>query len=119
MMKLSLSAAALAAAVLLPGAAFADKMTENPQPKSDAVKLSHGDSKFFKQAAIGGMTEIETGKLAQSQAADPAVRDFAKQMVDDHPAADSKLKELASRKGVTLPTALDKDHQDAVDSLKK
>src|SRR3546814_3622356 len=40
-------------------------------------------------------------------------------MSKDHSQADNELKALAKKKGVTLPAALDKDHQDKLDDLNK
>jgi putative membrane protein len=72
---------------------------------------------FVKKAALGGMTEVETSKLAVSKAQDPKVRSFAQQMVRDHSAANEELKSLAARKGWTLPTSLDAEHKGVVQKL--
>src|SRR5262245_25869634 len=39
---------------------------------------------FVKMAALGGMTEVELGKVAQTKAQDASVKKFASQMVSDH-----------------------------------
>jgi putative membrane protein len=61
------------------------------------------DSSFFKNAAEGGMSEVELGQLAQQKAANPAVKDFGAMMIKDHSAANEKLKALAASKQVSLP----------------
>jgi putative membrane protein len=61
------------------------------------------DSSFFKNAAEGGMSEVELGQLAQTKASSPAVKDFGAMMVKDHSAANDKLKALAASEGVSLP----------------
>ena len=44
---------------------------------------------------------------------------FGQRMVDDHSKAGNELKSLAAQKNVTLPTALDQQHQADVDKLSK
>lgn len=70
-------------------------------------KLAHGDRKFIEDAAKGGMMEVQAGQLAQSKATDPAVKDFAGTLVQDHQKANDELKQIAESKGVQLPTKLD------------
>jgi putative membrane protein len=64
---------------------------------------SSPDSSFYKNAAEGGMSEVELGQLAQTKASNPEVRDFGAMMVKDHSAANDKLKALAASKQVSLP----------------
>ena len=47
------------------------------------------------------------------------VKDFGKRMVDDHSKANDQLKQLASQKGVSLPTSLDAKDQATKDRLSK
>jgi putative membrane protein len=61
------------------------------------------DSSFYKNAAEGGMSEVELGQLAQQKASNQAVKDFGAMMVKDHTAANEKLKGLAASKQVSLP----------------
>ena len=60
--------------------------------------LSVGDTKFVKEAADGGMAEVELGKLAQDKGSSSAVKQFGQRMVDDHGKANDQLKQLALRK---------------------
>jgi len=83
------------------------------------MALSQGDRTFFKKAAIGGMTEVEAGKLATIQGSSDQVKAFGQRMVDDHTKANDQLKELASKKNVTLPASPDAKHQAMLDSLQK
>jgi len=69
------------------------------------------DHKFAMAAAMGGMMEVELGKLAAEKGASDEVRQFGQRMVDDHSKANSELMQLASGKGMTLPTAPDAKHQ--------
>jgi len=62
------------------------------------------DHEFYEEAAQGGIAEVELGKLAQQKAQSPDVKAFGAMMVKDHSAANEKLKAVAARKGVSLPT---------------
>jgi putative membrane protein len=62
------------------------------------------DESFFEKAAEAGMHEVEAGKMAQSKATSPAVKEFAAMMVKDHTAANAKLQKIATAKGVKLPS---------------
>lgn len=70
---------------------------------ASAAVAGSPDSSFYKNAAEGGMSEVELGQLAQQKAANPSVKDFGAMMVKDHSAANDKLKALAASKQVSLP----------------
>jgi putative membrane protein len=70
---------------------------------ASAAVAGSPDSSFYKNAAEGGMSEVELGQLAQQKAANPSVKDFGAMMVKDHSAANDKLKSLAASKQVSLP----------------
>jgi putative membrane protein len=73
---------------------------------------------FMKDAAMGGMAEVELGKLAQEKATNPRVKRFGEMMVQDHSAANNDLKSIAQQKNVMLPTDLGK-HKDHYEDLSK
>jgi putative membrane protein len=87
---------------------------------SNAVTSVTADSDpdFMKEAAMGGMAEVELGKLASTKATNAEVKKFAQMMVTDHSKANTELKTLAARKGVELPTDLDSSHRSAMESLR-
>src|ERR1035437_7234370 len=62
-----------------------------------AFSMDNKDESFFKNAAEGGMAEVNDGKLAQDKGASQAVKDFGAMMVKDHSAANEKLTSLAAR----------------------
>jgi putative membrane protein len=70
---------------------------------ASVAQASSPDSSFYKNAAEGGLSEVELGQLAQQKATNPAVKDFGAMMVKDHSAANQKLKALAASKQVSLP----------------
>ena len=86
---------------------------------SASAKLAGADKTFVEKAAIGGMAEVELGNLAQQKAASEDVKKFGARMVQDHSKANDELKQIASTKGVQLPSSLDKKHQSDMDRLQK
>ena len=77
--------------------------------KSDSASTEpvKPDQSFVTKAAQGGMAEVQLGKLAVERASNPAVKNFGQKMVDDHSKVGDELKQLADRKGITLPAAVD------------
>jgi Predicted outer membrane protein len=73
--------------------------------------MNSADQKFVMDAALGGMMEVELGRWAAQKGTTDGVKQFGRRMVDDHSKANTELMSLASRKGITLPTALDQKHQ--------
>jgi putative membrane protein len=63
------------------------------------------DASFYKNAAEGGISEVDAGNLASTKGNSQAVKDFGAMMVKDHSAANDKLKSIASAKGVDLPSS--------------
>lgn len=74
---------------------------------------------FMEQAAVGGLMEVEAGKLAESQSTNAAVKDFAAMMIKDHSKANQELKGIASKKTFTLPAALPPAEKNHLDEMKK
>ena len=81
------------------------------------ANLASQDRNFMMDAAMGGMEEVELGRVAAQKGTSDAVKQFGQRMVDDHSKANSELMSLASSKGITLPTALDEKHQKEVTKL--
>ena len=76
-----------------------------------------GQDNFWSEAAIGGMAEVELGRLASTKAQNSEVKRFAEMMVSDHSKANEELKALAKKKNIILPTALDAEHQSTIQRL--
>lgn len=79
--------------------------------------MSPQDRNFIMDAAMGGMMEVELGRVAAQQGASDAVKQFGQRMVDDHSRANSELMSIASSKGISLPTELDAKHREHVTKL--
>ena len=69
---------------------------------------------FVKSAALGGMTEIELAKLAQSKSQDASIKTFAGRMLKDHDALHRELAAIARRKRLDVPTDLDYEDEQIV-----
>lgn len=77
------------------------------------------DLAFVREAAQGGMAEVELGKLASEKAANADVKQFGQRMVDDHSKANDELKSLASQKSIELPADIGAKNKAVRDKLSK
>ena len=87
--------------------------------RAGMIATSSKDSNFLMDAAMAGLIEVELGRMATTQGSSDAVKQFGQRMVDDHTNANTELKQLASSKGATLPTAIDDKHQKDISKLSK
>ncbi len=83
------------------------------------IAVNQTDSEFATKAAASGLAEVEFGKVALSKSTDARVKSFAEMMVRDHSKANQELQKIALNKNITLPTALDDEHQQQLDKLSK
>lgn len=83
------------------------------------IAVTAEDAKFATDAANGGLAEVALGKLAQTKATNPQVKNFADMMVTDHSKVNDELAAIAKAKNITLPAAPDADHQKKLDDLSK
>jgi putative membrane protein len=77
------------------------------------------DATFVKNAAQGGMAEVELGKLATEKASSDDVKQFGQKMVDDHSKANDQLKQIASQKSMEVPSDLSAKDKATKDRLSK
>ena len=84
-----------------------------------ALNVSPSTADFVRDAAIGGMFEIQSSELAKAKASGATIT-FADTMIKDHTKANDELKALVQNVAVKepLPTALDASHQKMLDQLK-
>lgn len=119
----ALAIAAAAALCALPAAAQSaasrgEQASGGEARGGAASKSSKADQRMMKDLAQANIAEIETGKLAQQKAASDEVKKFGQTMVDDHTKSLGELQDLASKKGVELPTEPDAKHKAAAAALK-
>jgi putative membrane protein len=82
-----------------------------------ASAMSDDDKKFVEKAAFGGLAEVQLGQQMSTTAKNPDARSFASRMVTDHSKANDELKQLATTKGLTLPSDTDKEHKEAAQKV--
>ena len=98
-------AALLATGVLGSFSPLANGQDKMGGAKAKQMMVPAADKKFAMNAARGGIAEVEAGKLAADKASSDTLKAYGQQMVDEHTAANDKLKTIAEGKGLTLPTA--------------
>jgi putative membrane protein len=86
-------------------------------PGAPTVEMK--DARFAKAAALGGMAEIQLGKLAGDHGSNQVVKAFAERMVVQHGAAADQLKAVAQKDNLALPSGLTSKDQRAIDRLAK
>ena len=79
--------------------------------------ISAGDRDFVEDMAIGGMAEVELGRMAMERGASPEVKRFGDMMVMDHSRAGDELKQIAMQHSIPMPAGLDQKHQDLKTTL--
>jgi putative membrane protein len=76
------------------------------QRSTTTAPLAGAEQAFLKEAATGGLMEVELGRLAAEKASNAEVKQFGQRMVDDHGKANQQLSTIAQQKNVQVPTEL-------------
>ncbi|MBB3054554.1 DUF4142 domain-containing protein [Mucilaginibacter gotjawali] len=97
----------------------ANKAKDTSAMSADTMKTVTGDAKFATSAAAGGMAEIALSKLALQKTADAQIKKIAEMMVKDHSKAGDALTEIAKKENITMPAAMDADHQKKFEDMSK
>lgn len=82
-----------------------------------ATAMTNEDKEFVSKAGMGGLAEVQMANLAVQKASHADVKAFAQRMLTDHSAANAELAQMATTKGLALPTELAGDHKDALDHI--
>jgi putative membrane protein len=99
--------------------------TRPPTPSGSAQRSTTGgqlaaaDQAFLKEAATGGLMEVELGRLATEKASSSEVKQFGQRMVDDHGKANQQLSTMAQQKNVRIATELTGKAKGDYDRLSK
>ena len=110
----------LAITLLLSAPAFAQQQMGGPQHSAtQQQEVSQKDLDFIKNAATGGMAEVELGKVAAQTAHSPDLKSFGARMVHDHSRANEQLATIAKERGALVPQQLDTEHTQMRDRLAK
>jgi putative membrane protein len=62
------------------------------------------DTAFLMDACQGGLMEVKSGELAQTNASSQQVKDFGQRMIADHGKMGQDLRDLAGKENVSLPS---------------
>jgi putative membrane protein len=89
------------------------------QAQQSADRIKSADSAFVTKAAEGGMAEVQMGQLATQRASNSKVKEFGQRMVDDHTKANDQLKQIASRKGLSLPSDMNAKQRSTYNRLSR
>lgn len=87
-----------------------DQASSSPAKSPANANLSDKDKSFMKEAAKGGMMEVEMGKTAQQKGKSADVKKIGSTMVADHTKANNELMAIAKKKGVDLSKEKPKSH---------
>lgn len=119
--QLSFILSAMLMCALLAATATAQNTNSSTTMRKDnnMASVSSSDKKFAMTAAAGGMAEVEMARLALTKASSDSVKQYAQKMIDDHTAANAELMQIASTKGITLPTAPDAKMQAMMAKMEK
>lgn len=101
----------------MPGGNIAAAAASSSPRGSTALRAN--ERSFIIKAAADGLYEVEAARLAEQKASDQSVKALASTLVSHHTEANNELMQLASSKGVTLPTALPRANQNELDRLSK
>jgi putative membrane protein len=94
-----------------------ERTTESAPTTGPAPVVAEDDQEFVVKAASGGLMEVQLGQTAAQKANDPAVKEFAQRMVNDHGQVNNELKALAAQKNITIPATPGEDHQEDINKL--
>jgi putative membrane protein len=92
--------------------------TQGQPAQKGAQAVDSNTRQFVEKAAIGGMYEIQSSKMALDKSQSDEVEELADMIVEDHTQASEKLKSIVSdMQGLQLPTQLDQKHQEMIKQL--
>ena len=86
---------------------------------ADDAKKEGGDKEFMKKASAAGLAEVNLSQLALRRATNPAVREFAQRMGNDHMRANENLLGIANNKQILAAERMDDTHTKLRDKLAK
>ena len=88
-------------------------------PAAAASKVTPTGRRTLDKLAQDSMAEIQVSKLAEQNASNQQVKDFAKKMVDDHQSLLNDVRSTAQHENVTLPTSVTAKQKADADRLQK
>lgn len=89
----------------------------SPAQAQNHKSLNHTDKKFVEDAYKDGLAAVSMGEVAATRTHNPAVRDFADRMVQDHEAANRELMQLSQKEGASLPKDMGSSYRNRIEKL--
>jgi putative membrane protein len=77
------------------------------------------DKEFACKTSAAGLAEVNLSELAVRVSRNPAVTQFARQMIADHMRASREMTQMANQRSIKLPGEMDDEHRKCFDKLKK
>ncbi len=106
------------------GTAWAQQEQQRPgqfnqqrQGAAEGQAPAGGDRDFAMHAMTGGMMEVKLSQFAAEHATNPAVKQFAQRLVQDHSQANKELMTIAGKNQIQFPREMSKDHQEVWNRL--
>lgn len=81
------------------------------------TNMTPEDKTFVSNAGMVGLSEVQMANLALQKASSADVKAYAQRMVTDHSTSNAELAQLATTKGLALPTELDGEHKSGLEHL--
>lgn len=88
-------------------------MPTSPSPAG----ITESDRRFMVQDAAGGFYEIAIAALAQERSSRDDIKSYAAMLIRDHTDYNAALQQLATSKGVTLPTGMTADDRTKLNGM--
>lgn len=63
------------------------------------------DADFAREAAQGGMAEVQIGQLVQQKSSNPQVKQFGQMLMQDHQTANQQLMQIARQSNMQVPAS--------------
>ena len=76
------------------------------------------DNEFVTKATLGGLHEVELGKIASANANNADVKKFGELMAADHGKANEELKTVAAKASILVPDKLSSDKMKELDRFR-
>lgn len=106
-MMRKLMLAALSTAVMTYVIPAQNTKTAIPAQAAGSANQAAVSDPLFAAAAASGLDEVTISQLGGHRAADPELKRFSQQMIDEHSLANAELMALAGQKGIALLRTLD------------
>ncbi len=81
------------------------------QTNGSSMSVPAADKKFAMMVAQTDMAELQVSNMALQKSNSDDVKKLAQKLIDDHTKTTDSMKEIASKKGLTLPTETDAKHK--------